>query len=257
MNQSSQITCVIIDDEEHCLGALKILIASHCPYLQLLACYTNGIDAIEGILKKKPDLIFLDIAMPRMNGFEMLSKIKNPAFEIIFTTAYDQYAIKAFKVSAIDYLLKPIDKFELQTAVSKVKKRLLQNSGEISEDSVNVKLEVLLKKIRSIDQHHMLSISTMDGIERIKSDDIFYFESDGNYSKIYFDKSNFILTTKTIGEYEVLLSDSDFIRIHRSYLINLTHLKKYVRGDPGSVILENDQELRVSRRKKRSTIKDA
>ncbi len=243
--------CIIIDDERHCIGTLRILLENHFPRLQIAATCTNGISGIDAIKEHDPDLIFLDIAMPKLNGFEMLSKIEEPRFKIIFTTAYDSYAIKAFKVSAIDYLLKPIDALELKAAVQKFLDQQSAISQEISSDFLKTQLELFLENVKEkFTIFPNIAIPTMDGMEMVKADSILYVESDSNYSKCYLLNDKVILVSKTLKEMENVLAKHNFIRVHRSFLINVNRLSKYVKGEGGYVVMENGKSIDVSRRKK-------
>ena len=246
---------IIIDDEKHCSGTLEILLKKYCPSVEQLAVCQNGEEGIQAIRKYNPDLIFLDIEMPRMNGFEMLSQIENPSFEIIFTTAYDNFAIKAFKVSAIDYLLKPIDKNELILGVEKAESRIQKpEAAKISlhKEQIDLFLENIKESKRPFPN---IALPTLAGLEMIRIHEIMYIESDGNYCKLFMSNQQQLVVSKTLKEMEQLLELHNFIRIHHSYLVNAVYIRRYVKGDGGYIVLKNEQHLNVSRRKKEDLIR--
>jgi two-component system LytT family response regulator len=225
---------IIVDDELKSRESLKILLEDFCDNVE---------EGIESISVHKPDVVFLDIQMQRETGFDLLAKIKNIDFEVIFTTAYSEYAIKAFKFSAIDYLLKPIDIEELKRALSKVERKL---NGSFSQ-----RLEQLIQNLKpATPQNFKLALPTSDGLVFIKIDQILYCEASSNYTEIYCDDGKKYIVSRTLKEYEDILTEHNFFRIHNSHLINLSCIKKYVRGDGGYVIMNNDAALDVSKRKK-------
>ena len=239
------VRSIIVDDELKSRESLKILLEDFCENVEVLALCQNVAEGIEAVSKHKPDVVFLDIQMQRETGFDLLSKIKSIDFEVIFTTAYSEYAIKAFKFSAIDYLLKPIDIEELKKALHKVEKKL---NGSISD-----RLEQLIQNLKpSSAQNYKLALPTADGLIFIKIDDILYCEASSNYTYIFSSDGKKYLVSRTLKEYEDMLSEHNFFRIHNSYLINLGSVKKYVRGEGGYVVMNNDVSLDVSKRKKDS-----
>lgn len=239
-----QIKAVIVDDEQHSLETTDILIRKYCPGILITGLADSPEKGIALIDALKPDLVFLDIAMPRMNGFEMLQFVQFKNFEIIFTTAFDAYAIKAFKVNAMDYLLKPIEPEELIRAVEKVKVKIekSQQLNRIDEILQNSAFQGLRK--------NKLALPVDGKISMIEFDSILYCESDGNYTRIYLtDKKRFMIS-KTLKDIENLLPQTDFLRIHHSYVVNINHIKEYIRGEGGEVLMSNGEVLRVSRNKK-------
>jgi two-component system LytT family response regulator len=234
---------IIVDDELKSRESLKILLEDFCDNVEVKALCQNVEEGIEAISVHKPDVVFLDIQMQRETGFDLLAKIKNIDFEVIFTTAYSEYAIKAFKFSAIDYLLKPIDIEELKRALSKVERKL---NGSFSQ-----RLEQLIQNLKpATPQNLKLALPTSDGLVFIKIDQILYCEASSNYTEIYCDDGKKYIVSRTLKEYEDILTEHNFFRIHNSHLINLSCIKKYVRGDGGYVIMDNDAALDVSKRKK-------
>jgi two-component system LytT family response regulator len=238
------IRSVIIDDELKSRESLKILLTDFCENVEVAATCQNIAEGIEAIQQFKPDAVFLDIQMQRETGFDLLSKVKPVDFEVIFTTAHSEYAIKAFKFSAIDYLLKPIDIEELKKALFKVERKM---NGNISD-----RLEQLIHNLKpsSSNQNFKLALPTSDGLIFVRIDDIIYCEASSNYTIIYTNDGKKHVISRTLKEYEDLLAEHNFFRIHNSHLINLGSIKKYVRGDGGYVIMNNDVSLDVSKRKK-------
>ena len=241
---------LIIDDEPHCVETLRLYLERYCPEVEITGECFDGDCAVKSIRDQNPDLIFLDIEMPKMNGFEVLEAVKDEKFEVIFTTAYDQFAIKAFKVSAADYLLKPIDKEELKSAVSQVRSRL-ENKNGLSAETYRQQLEYLLENIHNQNNNFPnIALPTLAGLEMIKAEHIVHGEADGNYTRLHLEDGGSILISKTLKEVETLLENHNCVRIHNSHLINLLHLKRYVRGDGGYVVLSNGKSVNVSRSKK-------
>jgi two-component system LytT family response regulator len=236
------MTAIIVDDEKNSREVLETMLQKHCPDITVLKSCSGGEEVLDRLQKETPDILFLDIEMPGMNGFEMLGHIDKPGFEIIFTTSYSEYAIKAIKHSALDYLLKPIDKDELIYAVQKASK----NKTHVSSSRIERLLELLEVK-RSTKR---FAVSTSEGLIIVNAADIAYCESDGPYCKFYFTNNKTLITSKTLKETEEVLQDCDFCRIHHSYLINMKFVDKYIRGEGGEVILTNGKKLPVSRAKK-------
>ncbi len=238
------LKAIIIDDELHSLHTTEMLVQKNCPKIEITGLAESPEKGIELIDSLRPDLVFLDIAMPVMNGFEMLQHVTYQDFEIIFTTAYDEYAIKAFKVNAIDYLLKPIDIPELCEAVSKVK-----NKYDKNEDFNRI--EELLKIFGKPGIKKEKVALPIDGrIQMIPFSSIIYCESESNYTFIYLTGNKKVLLSKTLKEIEKSLDHPNFFRVQNSYLVNLNHIKEYIRGEGGELIMSNGDEVRVSRNKK-------
>jgi two-component system LytT family response regulator len=243
------IKSIIIDDEVHCLETLSLSLNEFCPDVQLLdQCRSakNGLLAIENY---KPDLVFLDIEMPMMNGFEMLEQLPEIPFAIIFTTSYDQYAIKAIRFSALDYLLKPIDPKELVAAIHKVQVRKSRPSAE--------QFSLLLNKIQNKETGFAkIAVPTSEGYELIPADAIVSCEADDNYTHFYLKNQKKVTACRTLKEVEEILeSFSSFIRVHHSYLVNLNEVIKYVRGEGGYLVMTNGSTVNVSRSRKEALLK--
>lgn len=243
------LTAIIIDDETNSRNALRQKITKHCNNVMIIADCENGEEGIEKIETQKPDIIFLDIEMPRMNGFTMLQQIKNKNFEVIFVTAYDHYAIKAIKFSALDYLLKPVEVEDLKAAVEKVTQKRKQVDG-------NKRVELLLQNfLEEKAAHQRIAISSMEGLQFVTTNDIIYLEANSNYTSFYLADNRKITATKTLKDFEEILPASMFIRIHHSYLINKNGIEKYIKGEGGQVVMKNGVTLDVARRKKEEFMK--
>jgi two-component system LytT family response regulator len=235
--------CIIIDDEQKSAESLKILLTDFCENVEVMALCQNIDEGVAAIKNTGPDVVFLDINLQRETGFDLFKHFSNVPFEVIFTTAFSEYAIKAFRYAAIDYLLKPIDINELQEAVKKVDQRMVGN--------LNSRLENLFRDLKSQKQDFLkLALPTLDGLVFINVDDIIYCEASSNYTTFYLTGGQKHIVSKTLKEYDELLSDRNFFRIHNTYLINIKAIKKYVKGDGGYVVMENDVSLDVSKRKK-------
>jgi len=247
---------LIIDDERHCIEALQTLITKYCQDIEVVDTCQDGQCGLVSIQKHDPELVFLDIAMPRMNGFDMLNELDEINFEIIFTTAHDNYAINAFKVSAIDYLLKPVDRKELVHAVELVKEKLfLKTQARVAsnnKEQLNILLENLLAKNQV---YPNIAIPTMEGLEILKTDKILYVLGEGNYSQIHGKGRQPILISKTIKFVEERVDSHRFIRIHHSCLININEVVKYIKGSGGQVEMSDGKILNVARTKKDELLK--
>jgi two-component system LytT family response regulator len=237
------IRSVIIDDEQHCVKALLKDIQQHCPAIEVVETCSSAKEGIMAIKKHKPDLVFLDVEMPWMNGFEMLEVLGDVNFSIIFTTAHDEFAAKAFRISAVDYLLKPIDAGDLKAAVSKVEKKMDQGSNlhHISN---------LLRNIRQPSTEQKIALPQREGYEFIDVSSIIYCSAEGAYTKVFITDKKTMLISRTLGDVEELLPPEMFQRIHHSTLINVTYISQFLRTDGGYVVLKNGEKLSVSKAKK-------
>lgn len=235
------MNCIIIDDEKHCIKTLTKLLATNFPEVKIVATCSESVKACDLIRLHQPGFIFLDIEMPQLNGFDLLSKFDHLFFDVIFTTAYDSYAIKAIKYSALDYLLKPIAKEELAIAIQKLKSKL----NPISHAQVE-----LATAVRNRQMPDTIALPTTEGLAFVLVSDIVYCMADGSYSQVFMIDKNEILISKTLGDVEELLGEYSFFRIHHSSLINLKQVKKYIRGEGGEVIMSNGQSLPVARTRK-------
>ena len=242
------LTAIIIDDEENGRIALKQKLKDYCPTVRVIAEAENGLEGMEMIQQFQPQLVFLDIEMPGMDGFEMLINIPDKKFHLVFTTAYDQYAIKAIKYAAFDYLLKPIDIDELKETIERLEYAPVP--------------DVTIKKLETLEQNlltkpflNKIAVPTQEGLLFFDINHIIRLEAQSNYTLIYFDDQPKMMASRTLKEFEEILPADTFFRIHNSHIINLLFIKKYIRGDGGQVEMKNGDHILVSRRKKDEFLK--
>lgn len=243
-----QLNAILIDDEYSSLQNLQQKLTEFCPDINVVATALKPEEAILLIRQHKPDVIFLDIEMPRMNGFRMLDELGEPNFDIVFTTAYNHYAVDAIRISAFDYLTKPIAIKDLQNTVE----RLIKNRKHYTRDRLNL-LQTTLSSSKSQDEK--IAVPTGDGLEFIPIKTIIHIESSSNYSTLFLTDGKKLLITKQLGDFEDLLNPYHFLRVHNSHLINLSLIKKYIRGDGGQVVMQNGDVIDVARRKKEEFLK--
>ncbi|MFY0482014.1 LytR/AlgR family response regulator transcription factor [Flavobacterium sp. PLA-1-15] len=242
------ITALLIDDDQNLRNGMKGLLERYAPEIHILGEADSVKTGIEAIDKWKPQVVFLDIQLGDGTGFDILEQLalKNgkSSSHIVFITAHEQYAIKAFRFSALDFLLKPVDPEELQKVVEKIKNVLKQNDGYAH-------IDLLLENIRKkVDNFKRIALSTSDGIHLFEISDIIRCESEDNYTKFYIKNSKPIMISKTLKEYEEMLTEHGFERIHQSHLINLSYLKSYIKKDGGYVVMADNSNLPISQRKK-------
>lgn len=242
------IKAIIIDDEPYCCEVLSTLLEKYCPGVTIEATCFSAAEAITAISAHSPQLVFLDIEMPHMNGFQLLERLPYIDFDLIFTTSYDQYAIKAIKFSALDYLLKPIDRGELQIAVRKAEDRL--------QHPLPQQLQVLLQKLYQPPQKvSQIALPTMEGLQLVPLDAIISCASSSNYTIISLKDKQKITVSRTLKEIEEMLEDYLFMRVHHSYLVNLNEIRKYIKGEGGNLIMSDGSSVDVSRSKKEQLLK--
>lgn len=243
------ITAILIDDEVHCLDTLSMLITDFCPEVQVMEQCRSAKQGLEAVAKYQPAIIFLDIEMPVMNGFEFLEQLKEINFAIVFTTSYDQYAIKAIRFSALDYLLKPIDPKELIAAVHKVQTQKQLPAPE--------QFEMLMNQVKhKEDGFTKIAIPTTEGFELIPAADVIRCEADDNYTHLFLKNGSKLIACRTLKEMEEQLQDfSYFVRVHHSWMVNLNEVTKYVRGEGGYLVMSDDSTVNVSRSRKEALMK--
>lgn len=240
---------VLVDDEPFANKSLEILLAKFCPQVKVVAVFNNPLLALDYLNQNEVDILFLDIDMPFLSGFELLAKIERTNFKIIFVTAYDQFALKAFRYSAFDYLLKPIEEELLVQTIQKIER----NEAHLSnQNSVNHLLELLNNKNQEFKR---IALPTLEGFEFVEIDNIIHCESDSNYTKVFFANHPMFVVSRTLKVIESMLLDFNFIRIHNSHLINIKHVKKYIKADGGFLQMVNNRELPISRAKKDEVLK--
>jgi two-component system, LytTR family, response regulator len=239
----ASLNCMILDDESGNVQLLKNMLSLHCPQLTIIAAETDARKGIALIKELQPELLFLDVEMPYLNGFETLKNLEPVNFEVIFVTAYSQYAVEAFDVHATGFITKPVNTEKLVAAVQTATQR-------IEQKSINKNLFSLLELNSKQASPQKIPLSTTTGLVFVKITDIMYCESSGNYTNFFMHDGKNILVSRQLGEYEKLLPDTDFIRIHDKYILNLSFIKEYIKGNGGEVILENGKELPVASRRK-------
>lgn len=237
------INAVIVDDELSAIKSLKWEIENFCKEIKVSNSFTDPVEAISAINYLKPDCVFLDIEMPEMDGFQLLKNLKYRDFDLIITTAYDNYAIKAFKENAIDYLLKPVDTDDLIKSVAKI----------VNNKNKNVLGFELKKMLNSFNPNKAVArVSFPLGGKTIfvKPADIIYCKADGNYSNIYLNKDKKEMISKKLKEIEDMIGNDRFYRVHNSYLVNLSYIKEYVKSDGHYLILDDGTSIPVARSRK-------
>jgi two-component system LytT family response regulator len=244
------ITAVIIDDEEHCINRLGGIIQQHfSESISVVASCTTVSSAVATIKEVKPQLIFLDVQIHDETGFDLLKQLPRPDFEIIFTTAYDTYAVQAFKFSAIDYLLKPIDKEELQLAIEK-------SEDKITLTETAARLDVLFHNLSNTNiTSKRICVPVAGGLMFLQVSDIIRCESKINYTTIYLTGNKKLVVSKTLKEFEDMLTAYNFFRVHNSHLVNLQYIKSYNNGKGGTVVMEDGTQVEVSTRRKDDFLK--
>lgn len=239
-----KITCIILDDESRNVQLLKNLLGEYCTQVAVLATETDAVKGLALIKELQPQLVFLDIEMPHINGFEILKQLEPVNFEVIVVTAYSHYALEAFEHHAIGYITKPINTEKLIAAVNLATER-------IEQKSFSKNLFSLIESSTKPAAAQKIPLSTSSGLVFVKLNDIMYCESSGNYTSFYLSNTGKpILVSRQLGEYEKLLPETDFTRIHDKYIINLSYIREYIKGSGGDVVLENGKELPVASRRK-------
>jgi two-component system LytT family response regulator len=240
---------LLIDDEINSIETLEFLLEKYCPQIEVIGHCRSGKEGKDMIHEHRPDLVFLDIEMPGMTGFELLDAIETERPDVIFTTAHDHYAIHAIRVSAMDYLLKPVDEEELIRAVQKAEHRILEKTS-------SKQLEILLTNIKGTENgFQKLAIPTLEGLHFIDMKDITFCVADGNYTTIHTHQSQKYLISKTLKETEDLIRHPAFFRVHQSYLVNLNFIKQYMKGSGGNLILQDGSNIPVARARKDALLK--
>lgn len=243
------IRTIIVDDEPAAVNVLALLLKKRCAEdVEVIATTTSPVEGQQLIHQLKPDLVFLDIEMPGMTGLDLLRTFANPSFRVVFVTAYDAYAIEAFKLSAVDYLLKPVEGDDISRAVHKIKTDISKNQNLLT--SQLQQLERLLSK-NATAYDTKIGIGMADKILFVNIPDILYCEANGSYTNIMLLDKTKLVASKPLGDFEEQLARHKFFRIHHSHLINLNRVREFQRHDGGYVIMENDKQLEVSQRRRK------
>ncbi|GJM36107.1 MAG: DNA-binding response regulator [Saprospiraceae bacterium] len=244
------IKAVLVDDERHSVETLAWKLNQFCPKVEVVTQFTDSMEACEYLSKNPPELLFLDIEMPRLNGFELLEKLGTVPFDVIFTTAYDEFGIRAIKFSALDYLLKPVQKDELIEAVEKYTKK---NTHHLSSSQ----LEVLFSNIKeeANGRPGKIALATKESIEFVFPEEIIVCVSDSNYTMVHLQEGRKKLISRTLKDFESLLNGFSFFRVHHSYLANLNHIHEFIRADGGYLIMTNGMKLPVARTRREELLR--
>jgi two-component system, LytTR family, response regulator len=244
------IQVVIVDDEAHCVNRLTELLARHhADEIEMLGSFSTVEDGVKAIERLKPGLIFLDVQIHDKTGFDLLKELGKADFDVVFTTAFEKFAVQAFKFSALDYLLKPVDSEELAAAVSKFKAK--QSMNETS-----AKLDILFHNLKTLQSGtKKICVPVATGFTFIEVAEIVRCESEINYTTLFLKDKKKLVVAKTLKEFEEMLSELNFFRVHNSHLINLNYIKSYNKGKGGFVTLTDNSEIEVSTRRKEDFLK--
>jgi len=235
------IKCILVDDESNSLEMMEWLLKTYCPDVKIEAMCNSAEKGLEAIHALKPDVVFLDIEMPHMNGFDMLEQFDRLFFDVVFCTAYDQFAIKAFKYSALNYLLKPVDPDDLKETIRRIKERRAIPTRE--------QIELLMNGIKNSQKPtaNRIALTANDGLIFVSTHDILYCQAESNYTTVVLTNNRKIMVSKVLKDIDEALSGPDFYRVHNSYLVNLNHIQKFVRGDGGYVVMNDGMSIGISR----------
>lgn len=241
------LKAVLIDDEHDCVKLLSLQLKMYCPQIEVIAECTKSEEGLRAIQEQSPDVVFLDIEMPRMNGFELLEAAGELKFALIFVTAYDRFAVKAFRYSAIDYLLKPTDTRELKEAIQKIEsqRRTHQSQVNFAKEQIVNTHKILPEKI---------ALPYQNGVTFVNVNDILYCEADDNYARFYLSNGDKLLATKTLRDIQEILEERNFLRVHRQYIVNLNQIKKFVKGEGNYLVMNNEQSIPIARNQREKLI---
>ena len=239
------LKAILIDDEPDCVRLLAHELAVHCPQVQVIGQTTSSEDGLRLIQVLQPDVVFLDIEMPRLNGFQLLEKLGSISFSLIFVTAYNEFAVKAFRFSALDYLLKPIDSEDLQQAVRKAERQQRIDARQV---------DILRSQLHSHQLADKIAVPYQQGIIFLPINEVIYCESDSNYTKVVATQNRHYLLTRTLREVQEVLEERNFLRVHRQYVINLDHIKLFMKGEGAYLVMTNEVSIPVARNQKEKLI---
>ena len=235
------IRCILIDDESNSLEMMEWLLKTYCPQVKIEAMCNTASKGIEAINQYKPDLVFLDIEMPHMNGFDMLEQFDKLFFDVVFCTAYDQFAIRAFRYSALNYLLKPVDPDDLKETI----RRLEEKKSTPSREQIELLLQNMQQAVKPTLQR--IALTANDGMIFVSTEDILYCQAESNYTSVVLKGGKKILVSKVLKDIDETLAGKDFFRVHNSFLINLNHINRFVRGEGGYVVMDDGATIGISR----------
>lgn len=242
------LTALIVDDEDAGAKALKKDLAMYCPDIRVMDIANSADEAEKKIKLLSPAIVFLDVEMPHASGFDLLARFNEIKFEVIFVTAYNEYALKAIKYNALDYLLKPVDADELMAAVKKCENKLAKGHNE------QLTKETMLMAIAQLQRTPKLPVATQEGILYLDLDNIIRFEGNANYTDIHISGGKKIMSSKTLKDFEGLVEGQRFFRIHKAHLVNLKYATKYIKGEGGYLTMTDGSTLEVSRQKKQELL---
>lgn len=243
------LRAILIDDEKNCTEVLKLQLETYCPEVEIVQIENHPELGVAAIRNEKPDIVFLDVEMPTLNGFGVLEKTRDIPFEVVFTTAHQDYAIQAIRYSAVDYLVKPVQADELIAAVHRLKEKR-------PIEQVQKQLDLLLHQMQKPNQSlEKVALSTSDGMEIVNVGEILYCEAQSNYTMFHFQNQSKILVSKPLKKMEELLKMHPFYRVHQSYLVNLAHVQKYVRSDGGYLVLPGKIPISVANSRKEGLVR--
>ncbi len=235
------LKALLIDDEPDCLRLLELQLSEQCPQIEIVGQFTSSMEGLHAIRALNPDVVFLDVEMPEMDGFALLGQLGEISFSLIFITAYNEFAIKAFRYSALDYLLKPLDTHELQEAVAKAEKRQRIDQRQI---------QMLQSQWQGGQHPQKIAVPSRNGVTFIELKDLAYCEADSNYTKLFTNAGKSHLLSKTLREVQQVLEERNFLRVHRHYLINLDHIKSYHKGEAAYLEMEGGTIVPVAKSQK-------
>jgi two-component system LytT family response regulator len=235
------LKAIIIDDEPDCVALMALQLEQHCPQVQILLQTTKPEEGLQAIQKLEPDVVFLDVEMPRMNGFSLLEQLEDISFCLIFVTAYNEFALRAFRFSALDYLLKPLNITHLCEAVRKAEKRQRIDHRQ---------LDMLRYQLKEGQYPSKIAVPFQNGVVFVELKELVYCEADSNYTKLILTSGKSYLLSKTLREVQEVLEGRNFLRVHRQYLINLDHIKMYHKGDGSYLVMTGDVSVPVARNQK-------
>jgi two-component system LytT family response regulator len=244
------MNAVIIDDSQNAIDTLKAKLQKHSPQVLIKATFTNPKEAIDTIALFNPTIIFIDVEMPELDGFEVVKQLTDCKAVVIFVTAYNHYAVKAIRANAFDYLEKPVDVKQLKETITRVEDKLQKEQPTTTTN--DYLMQQLLQSVKQLQaQSATLSLTVSEGVNVVKLSEIIHLESLSNYTKFYLSDGKQIVVSKTMGEYEELLLQNHFFRIHRSHIINLNHLRHYHKNNEAWVEMKDGSKIEVSDRKRK------